>query len=164
MIIPLLSGAGLLMSFIQQPQQPDVPRIKIRDILNWKDAYSDTIYVINFWATWCKPCIEELPDLEKINAEFAAKKVKVILVSNDFKKDLNTKLLPFVKQKQLKSTVVFMDEPTPNDWINLVNESWSGSIPATLIVSKKKGYEEFYERSLSYEELKEMLGALLLTK
>src|SRR5690606_6809447 len=45
---------------------------------------NDSIYVINFWATWCKPCIKELPAFEKIASEYADKKVKVLLVSLDF--------------------------------------------------------------------------------
>ena len=45
---------------------------------------NDTTYVINFWAMWCKPCVEELPYFETIRKNYSDKKVKVILVSLDF--------------------------------------------------------------------------------
>jgi len=62
-------------------------------------------------------------------------------------------VIPFVKRKKLKSQVVFLDERTPNEWINLVSTDWTGAIPATLIVNKQRGYERFFEKQLSYKEL-----------
>ena len=41
---------------------------------------NDTLYVINFWATWCAPCVKELPHFESYNNENSNKKIKVILV------------------------------------------------------------------------------------
>jgi len=58
----------------------------------------NTIYVINFWATWCMPCVKELPYFEKLNAE--NKDAKVVLISLDFKDQLESKLLPFLKKKE----------------------------------------------------------------
>ena len=60
---------------------------------------------------------------------------------------------PFVKRKKLKSTVVYMDERTPNTWIDLVSTEWTGAIPATLVVSKSRGFERFFEKRLHYDEL-----------
>ena len=127
--------------------------IKADQLSAWKNADTDTVYVLNFWATWCAPCVAELPDFEKLNREYGGKKVKVVLISNDFRRDVEKKLKPFVKRKNLQSQVVFLDERTPNEWINLVSEEWTGSIPATLVVNKQGGYERFFEKQLSYKEL-----------
>jgi len=112
---------------------------------------NDTTYVINFWATWCKPCIEELPNFEKINLVYKKQKVKVILVSLDMPKQVENSLIPFIKRKKLRSTVIHLKDSDANTWINKVDVNWSGSIPATVIYNKDK--RKFYEQSFSYEAL-----------
>ena len=137
----------------------DIPHIKAEQITRWKTADTDTVFVLNFWATWCGPCVAELKHFEKLTQKYAAQKVKVVLVSADFKRDVEKKLKPFVKRKKLKSQVVFMDEPTANKWIDLVSPDWSGTIPATLIVSKRKGYERFFEGELTWKQLEAAVKA-----
>ncbi len=112
---------------------------------------NDTVYVINFWATWCRPCVEELPYFEQLNKNYSSKKVKVILVSLDFFDDLNSRLIPFLEKRNIKSKVILLNESNPNDYIDKINTKWSGAIPATLIF---KGSEsDFYEKNFKYEEL-----------
>lgn len=118
----------------------------------------DKTYVVNFWATWCKPCVAELPYFEKLNEEYGEKGVEVILVSLDMPKMLEKKLLPFLEKKNLRSRVMVLDDPKQNDWIPKVNAEWSGAIPATLIYNKKD--RAFYESSMTYEELENNLNAL----
>lgn len=133
----------------------EIPYIKAEQITRWKTADTDTVYVLNFWATWCGPCVAELPHFEKLTKKYAAQKVKVVLISTDFKRDVERKVKPFVLRKKLKSQVFFMDEPTPNKWIDLVSPDWSGTIPATLIISKRKGYEKFVEGEMTWKQLEE---------
>lgn len=128
----------------------------IEPLLNKKD---DKTYVINFWATWCKPCIKELPYFEKINSEYGSKNVEVILVSLDMPKMWKTHLIPFIKKHDLESRVVILNDPKMNDWIPKVNEDWSGGIPATLIYNSDK--RTFYERPFTHEELTKELSAHL---
>jgi thiol-disulfide isomerase/thioredoxin len=112
---------------------------------------TDTLYLINFWATWCKPCVKELPYFELINEKYKGQKIKVILVSLDFVKDYDNVLLPFIKKKNLKSEVLLLNEPDGNSWIDKVSTNWSGAIPATLVYSKNN--HDFYEQSFNYEQL-----------
>lgn len=144
---------GLLLGLVFPLAAQDVPYIKAEQLTSWKNSDSDTVYVLNFWATWCAPCVAELPDFEKLNSVYAGKPVKVILVSTDFRRDVDTKVKPFVKRKKLNSSVVFIDERTPNEWIDLVSTQWTGAIPATLIVNKSRGFERFFEKRLQFEEL-----------
>jgi len=122
---------------------------------------SDTLYVYNFWATWCKPCVAELPYFEKINEVYADKKLKMVLVSLDFVEQLDKKVLPFIAERQLKSEVVLLDAGDPNEWIDKVSEQWSGAIPGTLILKPSKEYRQFFERQFTYEELEALVKPLL---
>ncbi len=121
---------------------------------------SDSVFIINFWATWCGPCVAELPYFEKLTADLKGQKAKVVLVSLDFKSHIQTKLLPFLKKRRLQSEVVVLVEKNPNDWIPKVHEEWSGSIPATLIFDKNK--RQFYEQSFEkYKDLKEIVSPFI---
>jgi len=139
----------------------EIPMIKRAQLEHWLNADTDTVYVLNFWATWCGPCVAELPSFEKLNEQYASKKVKVVLISTDFKRNVESKLKPFVKRKNLRSQVVFMDEPNPNVWVNLVSPEWSGAIPATLIVSKQKNKRLFFEKQMTFKELEKELQSVL---
>lgn len=106
--------------------------------------------VVNFWATWCAPCIKELPYFEQLHNQNKA--VKVITVSLDFEKDFETKLKTFLKKKKYTFITTFLAAKDYNNWISKVYEDWSGSIPATLIVNGDK--RVFVESDFSsFEEL-----------
>ena len=111
----------------------------------------DQTYVVNFWATWCKPCVEEMPYFQELHDTYAGKKLKVLLVSLDMPADLDTKLKPFIEKYKLTPQVVLLDDPDENTWIPKVDESWSGALPATLIYNKNK--RAFYEQSFTKETL-----------
>lgn len=120
---------------------------------------TDTVYIVNFWATWCKPCIKELPAFEKIASDFSSEKVKILLVSLDFPDKLESQVVPFVKKNNIKSEVVLLDDADANNWIPKISPEWSGAIPATVIY--KKDNRKFYEQSFTYEELKTELKTFL---
>ncbi|MGX7668438.1 TlpA family protein disulfide reductase [Flavobacterium pedocola] len=119
----------------------------------------DVTYVVNFWATWCLPCVKELPYFEQLNEKYKNQKVKVILVSMDLPKKVETSLLPFMKKRKLQSEVVHLDDPDANAWIEKVDKNWSGAIPATVIYNSKE--RKFYERSFTYEALEKELLSII---
>ena len=118
---------------------------------------SDTTYVVNFWATWCKPCVAELPEFEKLHLDYYSKKVKVLLVSMDFKEELEKRIKPFVVKTKYTCEIILLDEVNGNDFINKIYESWSGAIPATLITRKNKSLNEFIEKKVTYDFLIEKI-------
>tara|TARA_R110002126_G_scaffold291243_3_gene451341 strand:- start:12421 stop:12954 length:534 start_codon:yes stop_codon:yes gene_type:complete len=119
----------------------------------------DKIYVVNFWATWCAPCVKELPYFEKIKKEYADQNVTVLLVSLDFPKQVEKKLIPFINRKKLQSEVVLLDDVNEDVWIKAIDESWSGALPATLIYTTNN--RKFYEQSFDYETLENELKTFL---
>lgn len=148
---PLLS-VFLFAAFGLSSQNVSV--YKIGDLLKRIHNNSDTVYVVNFWATWCKPCVAELPEFEQFNVEQKNNKVKVLLVSMDFKEDIQTKLVPFLKKNSYSAEVVLLDELNGNSFINQVSKEWTGAIPATLVTTKNNR-SVFFEKKLTKAMLSE---------
>lgn len=136
-----------------------VPVLDFSELNSFLTKDNDTTYVVNFWATWCKPCIKELPAFEKLNAEYSDEKVKVLLVSLDFPEKIATQVLPFMEKNNLQSQVLVLNDPNSNSWIPKVSKEWSGAIPATIIYSRATRL--FYEQSFTYEELQEELNKFI---
>ncbi|MFO7999347.1 MAG: TlpA disulfide reductase family protein [Bacteroidales bacterium] len=125
----------------------------------WLYKETDSVYVINFWATWCAPCVKEIPAFEELNARYSSDKVKVLLVSLDFPNQVESRVLPFMDRLNIQSQVILLDDPYSNRWIGKVSEEWSGAIPATVIYSS--GFRGFYEREFTFEELEEIVKPLI---
>jgi len=115
-------------------------------------AYGGQTLVINFWATWCRPCVEELPDFEKFRAAYADKGVEVWLINLDFNSAVETTVKEFVRKRGLLSRIIHLTDTDPNEWIDRVDKNWGGNIPATLVY--KSGQRlSFHPEQLSYAEL-----------
>ena len=127
------------------------------EIVDFDELYSkidlsvDKTYVINFWATWCAPCVKELPYFEEVNKKFKDKNTEVILVSLDFPSQIESKLKPYLKKNNIKSKVILLDDSKMNTWVPKVSEKWDGGIPATLIVNPTN--YNFYPKPFKKEEL-----------
>lgn len=133
-----------LSLFVAPAYGQQSPRYTIFDSLSQlqsriKQAGDNTTLVINFWATWCKPCVEELEWFEKLHELHGGdgKKVQVLLVSLDFKSQLKKRFEPFLNEKNLKPEIILFADQDANTWIPLIHEQWDGAIPATLILRGK---------------------------
>ena len=119
---------------------------------------SDKPLVFNFWATWCAPCVKELPYFQKLHQENP--NIKVVTVSLDFDKQVESKLKPFLKKKNYSFVTTYMADKKFNNWISKVDENWSGAIPATWIINGNKGL--FVEQEFaSFEELNQFVNESL---
>lgn len=120
---------------------------------------NDTTYVLNFWATWCKPCMTEFPYFEKLIREYRNQSVKILLVSLDFPKDIPQKLTPFVQERNLEQNVIVLADIDYDAWLDKVSPGWDGAIPFTLIYNKN-GRQTKQGEMDSYEELEGLLKKL----
>ncbi len=158
----LILIAGIVCCMMHTVSAQQVQRMSVDEFFAQTEQSSDTLYVYNFWATWCKPCVAELPYFLEVNEKYKAKKVKVVLVSLDFPEQYETRLLKFVEERKLTADVIFLTDALRNQgWIERVHEKWSGAIPATLIAMPSHDILEFREQSFEYEELADWLDAVL---
>lgn len=150
---------GILITLINIPSfAQEIPVIKYDGLVELMQEDNGKIKVINFWATWCAPCVAEMPDFEKFSADYADKNVEVVFVSLDFAENLD-KVEKFIERKGYDSKVVLLDEIDYDSWLPKIDKSWSGSIPATLILSDSE--QNFTEGSLHYEDLEEKVQSFL---
>lgn len=153
-----LDEVALKLLTVEKTQSIDVPSLEILNYAGLEPYLSkeDSLtYVVNFWATWCAPCVKELPHFEKLNNQYKNQNVEVLLVSLDFPSQYDKKLKPFIAKHQLKSKILVLDDVDQNSWIPKVDSNWDGAIPVTLIYNKRK--RQFYDRTFDYAELENEL-------
>jgi thiol-disulfide isomerase/thioredoxin len=159
MLKKILVAVIIFMPLLASAQSaPELIRVaRLKKLIEEK---ADSIHVINFWATWCAPCVKELPIFEKLNGS-SKDKVKVTLVSMDLELDSNPeKVFKFVTRKNLTSRVWILNEKDANSWIDTVEPKWTGALPATLIVNTATGKRSFVEGELSEEKLNSMISEI----
>ena len=142
--------AVLLISFGAGAQ--DIKVYSADDVIH-RCSSKDTVYIVNFWATWCIPCVQELPEFNAIESRYAGKPVKVLLVSLDFKEDRTYKLQSFLSRKRITPEVVWLSDTDPNVFIPKIESSWQGSLPATVIVQPGKQFKKFIEGQITEQEV-----------
>lgn len=155
----LLLLTALLLSAPLARAQSEVRVVKLPALQRLLQRPTDTTYVVNFWATWCKPCIEELPHFEQLRARYARQKVQVLLVSLDFPSKLDAKVRPFVQKQGLKSRVWLLNESDQNAYIDAIDPKWSGALPFTLVLNNARQRRQRFEQPLTLAELEKAVQA-----
>jgi len=136
---------------VVETQVKTIKTVDFEGLTPYLTAKDDKTYVVNFWATWCAPCIKELPYFQELDSVYADDQLELTLISLDFPDQVDSKLIPFVEKHQIKEKVVLLDAPNENEWIPKIDSTWSGAIPATIIFNKEK--RAFFEQSFTKEAL-----------
>ena len=143
----------LLLAFLHSDVRAQtIQKLKINELAEIIST-SDSVLVINFWATFCKPCIEEIPDLIKYTKKYKKEKALLYLISLDLEDYYPQKIERFVSQKKYSANIAWLNESNADYFCPMIDTTWSGAIPATLIVNNKKGYKKFYEKQLNASEV-----------
>ncbi|WP_316760227.1 TlpA disulfide reductase family protein [Pedobacter aquatilis] len=142
----------IILSLVSYSLKSQVKLLTLNDLDRRIAKGKDTTYVINFWATWCSPCVAELPNFEKLRVENLNKPVKIILISLDFKSKLQKAVIPFVQKNNINAEVFLLNELDKQIYTQRIDKKWSGAIPATLFVNKK--VRHFYEKEFTEDELR----------
>ena len=158
----------ILTGFVLAGKSQRIPKWKIEDVVKSYAAKNDTVYVVNFWATFCKPCNEEIPDFIRIVKKYEKQKIKLLLVSLDLPSYYAVKLPAFIKKYKYNTNHVWLNETNADHFCPAIDEKWSGAIPSTIIVNNKTGYRKFIEDQVSAADfeaaLKEAIGGNAFNK
>lgn len=152
----ILSLSFFLFAFYANAQGQKIKSYNADNLLQ-RVSDKDTIYIVNFWATWCIPCVKELPSFNMIHDLYKGKPVKVLLVSFDFKEQYPVKLQAWVSKKKLHPEVVWFSETNPTEYIPKIAPKWEGGLPATLMINNKTGEHKLKAEEISTDELKEWI-------
>ena len=121
-------------------------------------AEQDKPLLVNFWATWCKPCVEELPHFVKLAGEHP-EDMTLWLVSLDFQEET---LRAFLESHEMNVRVIYLTNGLRDpDWIGQIDDSWSGAIPASLALNPSVDIRQFQEGSFTAESLNEWIRPLI---
>jgi len=151
LILLIFFFCGITSAVFSQPGvTTQVKVINISDLEKIVNQNENRALVINVWATWCLPCREEFPDLVKL-AEDYDKKIRVVGISVDEADELDSKVIPFLKDQNAEFENYLIKLADPEDFINLLNKDWSGAIPATFIYDNKGKQNESLIGKQSYE-------------
>ncbi|PSK89845.1 TlpA disulfide reductase family protein [Taibaiella chishuiensis] len=155
--IPVLLLILTLFTTRQSFAQKSIPAYDSKSFLE-RVSNPDTLYIVNFWATWCIPCVKELPAFDIIHDLYKGKPVKVLLMSFDFREQYPAKLESWVKKKKIHSEVAWFSESNPNDYIPKIAPEWEGALPATLLINNSTGKREVLGREITADELKQWIA------
>ena len=141
----------LLFTGIVSVKGQTIPSWKVTKLQDYISK-SDSVLVINFWATFCKPCIEEIPYFESTVSKYKDQKVKLLLVSLDLKDEYPNNIRSFAAKNNYASKIIWLNETNADYFCPRVDKKWSGGIPSTLIINPKTGYRKFFEDQLKPEQ------------
>ena len=139
----------------------DIKKWKITDVEQYITESKDEVLVINFWATFCKPCVAEIPFFISTVEKYKSSKVALLLVSLDLPSFYPTKIAAFAKKNNFRASIAWLDETNADYFCPRVDSAWSGSIPATLVINKKTGFRKFAEEEMSQESFEAIIKQAL---
>lgn len=151
----------VLSLLIAGAEAQSVASVKMADVVNRFSRKSDTIYVVNFWATFCKPCIEEIPYFIKVTDKYKDKKVKLLLVSLDLPAFYPSRIAAFAKKNNYTPEIVWLKETNADIFCPMIDPKWSGAIPATIIVNSKTGKKMFFEDEMKEGQFEDALKRVM---
>ena len=138
----------------------NIKKVKIKDVIKMADTSSVPL-VVNFFATWCRPCVQELPWFENLVPNYKDKNVKLILVSLDYAEDYPKGIAAFAKKNGINSEIVWLDETDPNYFCPRIDKRWEGTIPVSLLVNNKNHFKFFANQQMPEKQLKQTLDKLV---
>jgi len=151
----------LAFSFLEIEAQ-EIKKWKLKE-LSYAISNADSPTIFNFWATFCKPCLEEMPYFQELVKKYESAGVKLVLVSLDLPKAY-PKIKAFAAKHKIYAPIVFLDETNADLFCPAVDEQWSGTIPASLFINNKTGYRKFFEDQLKKQQLEKEIQQMIINK
>ncbi|MBE7169897.1 MAG: TlpA family protein disulfide reductase [Williamsia sp.] len=155
----MVAALALMLLLVGSCMAQQVNRVSIAELQSYIQK-SEKPLVVNFWATFCKPCVEEIPYFQQAISKQYKGEVELLLVSLDLPADYR-KISSFASQKNFSAPIAWLNETDADYFCPKIDPKWSGAIPCTLMINNKKGYRKFYDDQLSTTQLEKELKALV---
>ena len=159
----MLKQIALAIAFmlaLNSQAQVQVPNYTVEQLLAEAKTTGDTLVLYNFWATWCRPCVAEMPYFIAVAEQYKDLPFKLVFVSVDFERQKDSKLIPFVETQQIKQPVYLL-LGKPAEYIDDISPAWEGSIPASLLVRSSDNVYLFKEQEFTQPELEALVKSLM---
>lgn len=164
-VMGMLCGCGAPANPAAASQSGPDPAITVANARELIEAIERTnaadVVVLNFWATWCPPCVAEMPAFVRFQTEFAARPVKVISVSADHPDTLADRVRPFVQKHKLPFPVRVLSERDPTSIASALELDWNGALPATFVLDKGGRVAKAWLEEVRYDDLAAAVSVLL---
>ena len=149
--------AILLLSLNLSAFNQEIGKIDADGLQTVLSIDDNRLHIVNFWATWCGPCVTEIPYFEKALSEADSTKIAFHFISLDFPSSFKETLIPYLKDRKISPYVLLMTDMRYNKWIPDIDENWKGNIPATLFYKRSDDTRHFHSGALNYEQLNELI-------
>jgi thiol-disulfide isomerase/thioredoxin len=140
----------------------DTPRlVDASDVKEIVASHEGEVVLLNFWATWCPPCVREFPELVEVEKEYRGRGVAVISVSIDFPEKLEKELLPFLEEHQPDFEVYLKKDGDVTVFTRTIDPEWKGTLPATFFYDRQGRSSVKRYSEMTRPEMERILNALL---
>ncbi len=115
--------------------------------------------LVNVWATWCDPCVAEMPDLLKFYKAYQARGLRLVLVSADSRND-SEKVARFLGERGVQFTT-YLKTGEDMAFIDAIDKSWDGTLPTSLLFDGSGQRRRLWQGPVTYDALKKELDRVL---
>jgi thiol-disulfide isomerase/thioredoxin len=122
---------------------------------------SKTPLIVNFWATFCVPCLQEIPYFQELAEKYKPKGVSILFVSLDLQKAYPDSIIKTAGKHNIFEPIVWLNETNADYFCPKIDSSWTGGMPSSLFVNNATGYHKFFEEPLSKDGLEKEILAML---
>jgi thiol-disulfide isomerase/thioredoxin len=158
MKLVLITACLLLIVFLGFSQT--IKKVKVTEVEEYIKN-SDHPIVLNCWATWCAPCVAEIPDFMQTIRKYPSQKVELVLMSLDFPSSYPNKILDLIKKRHFEATFLWLNETNADYFCPKIDPKWDGTLPSTLFVDPKTGYRKFFGRPMTDRQIDLEVGRLV---
>ena len=149
----------VFLLFHVAPGQPVADQLTpLNEFRSLLEAPATRIQVFNFWATWCAPCVKELPMIDAFAS--ANPDIEVILVNVEGTADPFNKVADFARRKKLQTRIILLNTQDSGNWTTRIEKSWKNALPVTIIRNGGNKKRIFRDRALSPGELEELVAGV----